>query len=89
MLNTKHKKKSAVITTFIISLILVVIFNVGMQYLDPPDEYGLAINLGDSNFGAGEPVSKATTNLTPKKIDNVPDTQEVVSEQKNQDKQHP
>ncbi len=34
-----------------------------MTYLDPSEEYGLAINFGDSNVGSGEPVvnSKKTT----------------------------
>ena len=56
VLNTKHKRKSAVITTVILLLLLFVIFNYGMQYLDPPEEYGVAINFGDSSIGSGDPV---------------------------------
>ena len=44
-------------------LLLFGIFNFGMQYLDPPEEYGLAINLGDSNVGNGEPVEKNKSNV--------------------------
>tara|TARA_R110002033_G_C3828081_1_gene233685 strand:- start:74 stop:898 length:825 start_codon:yes stop_codon:yes gene_type:complete len=68
-LETKHKKKSAVITIVILVLILVGIFNFGMQYLDPPQEYGLAINFGDSNIGSGDPVVKTKENPAVKKVE--------------------
>ncbi len=55
-LNTTHKKKSAVITVAILLLLLLAIFNVGMKYLDPPVEYGVAINFGNSEVGSGTPV---------------------------------
>ncbi|WP_405606369.1 energy transducer TonB [Polaribacter sp. Asnod1-A03] len=58
VLDTKHKRKSAVITAVILIILIFGIFNYGMQYLDPPEEYGLAINFGDSNVGSGEPVVK-------------------------------
>jgi outer membrane biosynthesis protein TonB len=63
LLNTKHKRKSAVITAIILMLLIFGIFNFGMHYLDPPEEYGLAINFGTSEVGRGEPVvnSKKTT----------------------------
>ena len=54
--NTKHKRKSAIITACILMLLIFGILNFGMQYLDPPEEYGLAINFGDSNVGSGDPV---------------------------------
>ena len=56
ILETRHKKKSAVLTAIILALILVGIVNFGLQYLDPPEEYGLAINFGDSAVGTGDPV---------------------------------
>lgn len=51
VLNTKHKRKSAAITALILMLLIFGIFNFGMQYLDPPEEYGVAINFGDANVG--------------------------------------
>lgn len=36
------------------SLLLVAIFFVGMTYLDPPEEYGIAVNFGTSNVGMGD-----------------------------------
>ena len=56
VLDTPHKRKSAAITAVILMLFLLGIFNYGMQYLDPPEEYGLAINFGNSEAGSGAPV---------------------------------
>lgn len=78
VLETKHKRKSALITTIILLLLLFVIFNYGMNYLDPPEEYGLAINFGDSNVGSGAPVQKTKKVATPK----VEEKKEVVEEKK-------
>lgn len=65
ILDTKHKRKSAAITTLLVSLLVFVVFNFGMNYLDPPEEYGLAINLGDSNVGFAEPVIDTEQNPIP------------------------
>ena len=83
VLDTKHKRKSALITVIILLLLLFVIFNYGMKYLDPPEEYGLAINFGDSNIGSGEPVTKTKKISTPKVIEKqkiVEEVKEVVKE---------
>lgn len=55
LLDTKHKKKSAGITLLVLMLVLWGVFNIGLNYLDPPPEYGIAINYGTTNFGSGEP----------------------------------
>lgn len=52
-LDTKHKRKSATITSVIAVLILFLIFTFGMTYFDPPKEYGIAVNFGTSDFGSG------------------------------------
>lgn len=54
LLNTKHKRKSARITLLILLLLLFFLFNFGMKYLDPPVEYGVAINFGNSDTGSGD-----------------------------------
>ena len=59
-LDTKYKRKSAVITSVIMSLLLVAIFFVGMRYLDPPEEYGIAVNFGTSDAGRGDIQPKTT-----------------------------
>ena len=77
LLETKHKRKSAAITIMILLLLLFVIFNYGMQYLDPPEEYGLAINFGDTNMGSGETVGKIKKIANPRAVEK----QEVVKEE--------
>jgi protein TonB len=77
LLETKHKRKSAAITAVILLLLLFVIFNFGMNYTDPPQEYGLAINFGDANVGSGEPVRKTKKISTPEIVEK----QEVVEEE--------
>jgi colicin import membrane protein len=52
-LDTKHKRKSAILTSVIMCLLFIAIFFVGMRYLDPPEEYGIAVNFGTSNVGKG------------------------------------
>jgi protein TonB len=76
LLDTTPKRKSAAITAVILLLLLFVIFNYGLKYLDPPEEYGLAINFGDSDVGSGEPVENT------KKTDaaEVVEKEEVVEE---------
>lgn len=65
VLDTQHKRKSAAITALLVSLLLFVVFNFGMHYLDPPEEYGVAINFGDSEVGFGEPVVDTKQNPIP------------------------
>jgi protein TonB len=78
VLDTKHKRKSAAITAIILLLMLFAIFNYGLNYLDPPEEYGLAINFGDSDVGSGEPIENAKKALTPEVVEK----EEVVEEVK-------
>ena len=52
-LDTKHKRKSAALTSVLMSLLFVALFFVGMTYLDPPEEYGITINFGTSDVGMG------------------------------------
>ena len=66
LLNTTHKRKSAAITALILMLLIFGILNFGMQYLDPPEEYGLAINFGDANVGSGAPVVTSKKQLQKK-----------------------
>lgn len=69
VLDNKHKRKSAIITSILLLLLLYLVFNFGMRYLDPPEEYGLAINFGTSEVGSGEPVEKTKTQPTEQKVE--------------------
>ena len=79
VLDTKHKKKSAVITATILAVLLFLIFNFGMRYLDPPEEYGIAINYGVSNVGQGKPKT-TPIKATPKPPVKEEKVEEVVKE---------
>lgn len=84
-LDTKHKRKSAVITSVIMSLLLLIMFYVGLTYLDPPTEYGIAVNFGSSNVGMGnnQPTEPLKKGEPPQKVDKVdPILQEEVKPSK-------
>lgn len=66
LLDTKHKRKSAALTSAVMAFLLFLLFFVGLKYLDPPIEYGIAVNFGTSDFGKGniqptEPLKSAVT----------------------------
>lgn len=53
-LETKHERDSAKVTTLLITLLLLLIFVVGLPFMDPPLEYGVAVNFGSSDVGSGD-----------------------------------
>ena len=55
ILDTTHKRKSTLITSVILIAFLWIIFSFGMQYQDPPAEYGIALNFGTTEQGSGKP----------------------------------
>ncbi len=58
-LETKHERNSAKITVLIILILTLLLFVVGPQYMDPPEEYGVAVNFGTTDYGAGnKPLSE-------------------------------
>ena len=58
-LETIHERNSARITALIALILLLLLFVVGPQYLDPPEEYGIAVNFGTTDFGSGNrPLSE-------------------------------
>ena len=69
-LDTKHKKKSMTITVILHVILLILLFYVGMTYLDPPPENGIAVNFGTTDTGSGniqptEPIKSAPKETTP------------------------
>lgn len=77
---TKHEKDSAKITTLITLILLLMIFVMGPQYLDPPTEYGVAVNFGTSNVGKGNVQPKQPVKSEPKKIEQPPEPEVSKSE---------
>jgi outer membrane biosynthesis protein TonB len=53
ILNTPHKKKSAILTALMAALLVLLFFLVGLTYYDPPVVYGMEVNFGTSYQGTG------------------------------------
>ncbi|QWX83061.1 energy transducer TonB [Cellulophaga sp. HaHaR_3_176] len=81
LLDTKHKKKSLTLTTILLSALLVLLFYIGLTSLDPPEENGIAINFGTTDFGSGkvQPTEKIKSEPLDKPI-TPPVEQEKVEE---------
>lgn len=67
-LETKHERNSAKITTLIVVILVLLCFVVGQSYQDPPEEYGVAVNFGNSSVGSGniqpdQPVKSKNLNI--------------------------
>ena len=75
-LNTKHKKKSFTLTTLLFSALLLLLFYIGLTYMDPVEEKGIAVNFGQMDFGKGDVQPKEKIKSEPIKT-----VKEVVEEQ--------
>ncbi|WP_296635791.1 energy transducer TonB [Polaribacter sp.] len=80
ILKTKHQRKSAIITAIVLLLSVLLIFNFGMTYLDPPKEYGVAINFGNSDDGKGKPIQETNKATAPKEVEKEEEVVEEVKE---------
>ena len=76
---TKHERNSARITALLIVILVLLLFVVGPPYLDPPEEYGVAVNFGTTDFGSGnKPLSRPKKAEVPKKVEESQPKQEKV-----------
>ena len=57
-LDTPHKKKSAMLTSIIMLLLLIVFSWIGLSYFDPPISYGMEVNFGTTSQGKGKTPPK-------------------------------
>ena len=69
ILDTTHKRKSTLITSVILIAFLWIIFSFGMQYQDPPAEYGIALNFGTTEQGSGKPKNTPVKKAPVKEIE--------------------
>ncbi|GAA4949225.1 hypothetical protein GCM10023314_23170 [Algibacter agarivorans] len=69
---TKHEKNSARLTALIAVIMLLLLFVVGTTYMDPPEEYGVAVNFGNSDFGNGNVQPLKSVKSEPRKIEEPP-----------------
>lgn len=53
-LETKHERNSATLTALITAILILLLFVVGQPYMDPPEEFGIAVNFGTTEFGQGD-----------------------------------
>lgn len=67
-LDTRHKKKSFTLTTLLLSGLLLLLFYIGLTYLDPPIENGIAVNFGTMDFGSGQVQPKEKIKSEPKEV---------------------
>lgn len=63
---TSHQKNSAKITSLIVVILVLLLFVVGPPYMDPPLEYGVAVNFGTTDYGSGNQVKKTPPKAEPK-----------------------
>ncbi|WP_313791467.1 energy transducer TonB [Lacinutrix neustonica] len=84
-LNTKHERNSAKITTLIVLILLLLLFVVGPSYLDPPPEYGVAVNFGNSSVGNGTVQPKTLVKSEDLNINREPQDAPSVPEKAEQD----
>ncbi len=71
-LETKHERNSAKITALLAIILLLLLFVVGPPYMDPPEEYGVAVNFGNSDFGRGKVQPKKPVKSEPKVVEEPP-----------------
>ena len=69
---TKHEKKSFLITTGLYLLFILLMFFFGLQYFDPPEERGIAVNFGTTDFGSGEAQPTEPIKTFPQKMTSPP-----------------
>jgi len=63
ILDTIHKKKASLVTLVILIVFVWGVFSFGMQYQDPPVEYGIVINFGTSKEGNKKPKNTSVKKL--------------------------
>ncbi|MDF0718269.1 energy transducer TonB [Muricauda sp. 334s03] len=77
-LDTRHKKKSFTLTTLLLSALLLLLFYIGLTYLDPPIEKGIAVNFGTMDYGSGEVQPTEPVRSEPREVESQPELQEQV-----------
>jgi outer membrane biosynthesis protein TonB len=82
LFNTIHKRKSAVKTAIVMALMLLSFFFVGMQYMDPPEEMGIEVNLGNSDVGSGDIQPLEPIKTVKQETTKVEEVEEAVEEPK-------
>jgi len=77
---TVHERNAAKITTLIAVLIVLLLFIAGTTYLDPPLEYGVAVNFGTTDYGSGNIQPTKPIKSQPKKVVEQPKVETSIKE---------
>ena len=77
-LDTRHKKKSFTLTTILLSVLILLLFYIGLTYMEPPIENGIAVNFGTMEFGMGE--VQPTEPIRPRQQETEPEVTEQAPE---------
>jgi outer membrane biosynthesis protein TonB len=72
LLETPHQRKSAVLTSIIGILLLLLLFVLGLTYYDPPISFGMEVNFGNSQTGSGKIQPTQPVASKPKPIQKKP-----------------
>lgn len=80
-LDTTHKKKSFTLTTVLLSILLLVLFYIGLTYMDPPIENGISVNFGTTDYGSGQVQPKEKIQSEPLDTPPVEPSKQEVAEQ--------
>lgn len=80
-LETQHERNSARITTLIVVILLLLLFVVGPPYMDPPIEYGVAVNFGNSDVGSGDIQPLEPVKSEPREVIEPPQVKETKVEE--------
>ncbi|PIF00434.1 MAG: energy transducer TonB [Maribacter sp.] len=75
-LDTRHKRKSFILTTTLLGILLLLLFYVGLTYMDPPIENGISVHFGTMDIGMGNNQPKEKIRSEPLDIPKPPNVQE-------------
>ncbi|EZH72535.1 energy transducer TonB [Aquimarina atlantica] len=80
-LDTKHKKKSFVLTILVHVAIIFLLFYLSLNYMEPEEEGGIAVNFGTTATGSGKiqpnkPIKSSPRQTTPETTSSTPEPQE-------------
>lgn len=81
-LDTKHKRKSLVITIVLHLILLLLLFLVGMGIEEPENEGGIAVNFGNTEVGSGDvqPTEPVESAPAPEEVPEVVEEESSVSD---------
>lgn len=85
-LETQHERNSAKITTLIVAILVLLLFVMGKSYMDPPLEFGVAVNFGNSAVGSGDIQPLEPIKSEPREVVEEPQVKETKAEEKAQPK---